>query len=151
MVMKTSRNQDKKIAQVYQAKNSGRNQQGNTAQHRRDLEVYQTWSNKDRCARFTMLSSMHNDLISEFKHCLTAFEIWEALKQKFGVTSLVKLHRLTMKFDSYQKNAHHSIKQHLRVMSAMIRELVAVRHNLTQEQQVQAMICSLPNSWEQMK
>ena len=89
---------------------------------------------------------MHNDLISEFEHCPTAFKMWEALKQKFGITSLAKLHGLTMKFDSYQKRAHHSMKQHLRVMSAMICELAAIGHNLTQEQQVQAMIRSLPNS-----
>ena len=36
---------------------------GNTAQHRRDLKVYESWVKKDRCAHFTMLSSMHNDLI----------------------------------------------------------------------------------------
>ena len=66
-------------------------EQGNTTQYRCDLEVYQTQSKKDQCALFTMLSSMHNDLISEFEHCRTAFEIWEALKKKFGVTSLAKL------------------------------------------------------------
>ena len=43
------------------------------------------------------------------------------------------------------------MKQHLRVMSAMIRELAVAGHNLTQEQQLQAVIRSLPNSWEQMK
>ena len=85
-------------------------EQGNIAQYHRDLEAFQTWRNKDWCARFTMLSSMNNDLISEFEYCLTAFEIWEALKQKFGITTLAKLRGLTMKFDSYQKRAHHLMK-----------------------------------------
>ena len=40
---------------------------GNTAQHRRDLEAYKSWVKKDRYACFTMLSSMHNDLIGEFE------------------------------------------------------------------------------------
>ena len=36
-------------------------------------------------------------------------------------------------------------------MSAMIRELKAVVNNLTDEQQIQAVIHSLPDQWEQMK
>ncbi|GAV62055.1 hypothetical protein CFOL_v3_05579 [Cephalotus follicularis] len=35
--------------------------EGNTAQSRRDLEAFETWSKKDRCARFTLLSCMHDD------------------------------------------------------------------------------------------
>ena len=126
-------------------------EQGTTAQHRRDQEAYQSWRNKDRHARYTMLSAMHNDLIGEFEKYETAHDMWEALKQKFGITSLAKLRGLTMKFDSYQKKAHHSMKQHLRAMSTMIRELGAAGHVLTDEQQVQAVIRSLPHSWEQMK
>ena len=36
-------------------------------------------------------------------------------------------------------------------MSAMVLELKAVGNNLTDEQQIQAVIHSLPDSWEQMK
>ena len=36
-------------------------------------------------------------------------------------------------------------------MSAMVRELKVAGNNLTDEQQIQAVICSLPDSWEQMK
>ena len=42
------------------------------------------------------------------------------------------------------------MKQHLRAMSSMIRELKSAGNNLTDEQQVQAMIRSLPSSWEMM-
>ena len=48
---------------------------GNTAQHRRDLEAYESWVKKDRCARFTMLSSMHNDFIGEFEDYPNAQEM----------------------------------------------------------------------------
>ena len=44
-----------------------RPENGNIAQHRYDLEAYESWVKKDCCARFTMLSSMHNDLIGEFE------------------------------------------------------------------------------------
>ncbi|GAV79942.1 hypothetical protein CFOL_v3_23404, partial [Cephalotus follicularis] len=35
---------------------------------------------KDCCARFTMLSSMNNDLIGEVEEYHTASEMWNALK-----------------------------------------------------------------------
>ena len=49
----------------------------NTTQHRRDLEAYQNWRKKDRCARFTMLGNMPNDHLSEFEQYTTANEMWQ--------------------------------------------------------------------------
>ena len=54
-----------------------------------------------------------------------------------------------MKFDSYKLRSEHTMK-HLRAMSSMIRELKSTGNNLTDEQQVQAVIRSLPSSWETM-
>ncbi|KAK0598685.1 hypothetical protein LWI29_036999 [Acer saccharum] len=77
--------------------------------------------------------------------------MWIALKDKFGGTSTTKLRRLTIKFDTYRKRQNHDMRQHLREMSNMIRELKSAGHTLTDEQQIQAVIRSLPNSWENMK
>ncbi|MEI4896711.1 hypothetical protein Q8G71_36085, partial [Klebsiella pneumoniae] len=84
-------------------------------QHRRDLTAYQEWRKKDRFARFTMLSSMHNDLIGEFEQYQTAHEMWQALRNKYGVTTLSKLRELNLKFNTYKKKPNHSMKQHLRM------------------------------------
>jgi hypothetical protein len=42
-------------------------EQGNTAQHRLDMEAYQTYKRKDRVARILMLSSMRNDIMLRFE------------------------------------------------------------------------------------
>ena len=97
-----------------------------------------------------MLNSMHNDLIGEFEEYPTAQELWKALKIRYGGTSTTRLRGLTMKFDSYKMRSEHTMKQHLRAMSTMIRELKTVGNNLTDEQQVQVVIRSLPSSWETM-
>ena len=55
-----------------------------------------------------------------------------------------------MKLDSYKMHSEHSMKQHLKAMSSMIRELKSVGNNLIDEQQVQTVIRSLPSSWETM-
>uniref|UniRef100_A0A2N9H4Y7 CCHC-type domain-containing protein n=1 Tax=Fagus sylvatica TaxID=28930 RepID=A0A2N9H4Y7_FAGSY len=77
-------------------------EQGNSAQNRRNLEAYQSWRKKDRCARFTMLSNMHNDLIGEFESYGTAQDMWIALKAKFGGTMVTRLRALTLKFDTFR-------------------------------------------------
>ena len=100
--------------------------------------------------RFTMLSNMHNDLIGEFEQYTTAQDMWKALKLRYGGTSTTRLHGLTVKFDSYKMCSEHTMQQHLRAMSSMVRELKLARNNLTNEQQVQAVIHSLPSSWETM-
>ena len=107
--------------------------QGNSAQNRRDLEAYQSWRKKDRYACFTMLSSMHNDLIGEFKSYGTIQDMWIALKAKFGGTTVTRLHTLTLKFDTFRMQRGDSMQKHLRKMSTMIRELKVVRNNLTDE------------------
>ena len=46
--------------------------EGSIEQHQRDLAAYESWCKKDLCAHFTMLSSIHNDLIGEFEQYTTA-------------------------------------------------------------------------------
>ncbi|GMP72425.1 hypothetical protein CsSME_00030473 [Camellia sinensis var. sinensis] len=40
-------------------------EEGTTAQYRCDMEKYDKWVWRDRCENYTMLSSMHNNLIGE--------------------------------------------------------------------------------------
>ncbi|GAV62803.1 UBN2_2 domain-containing protein [Cephalotus follicularis] len=97
-----------------------------------------------------MLSSTRNDLISEFEEYQPASELWNTLKLKYGSISATKLRELTMRFDNHTMKEGQTMKHHLRVMSSMIRELKAVGHNLTDEQQVLVVLRSLPKSWDDM-
>ena len=125
---------------------------GNTAQHRRNLKAYKSWVKKDRCAQFTMLSSMHNDLVGEFENYPNAQEMWNQLKITYGGTSATRLQALTLKFEQYVMDSKHSIAEHLRTMSALICDLKAAGNNLSDEQQVTTVIRSLPEpTWGKMK
>lgn len=68
--------------------------------------------------------------------------MWKALKMRYGGTLATTLLGLTMRFDSYNMHLDHTMKKHLRETSTMICELKATRNNLTDEQQVQTVICS---------
>ncbi|KAK1569225.1 hypothetical protein Q3G72_034035 [Acer saccharum] len=70
-----------------------------------------------------MLSSITDALMCENEGFNTAQDMWITLKDKFGGTSTTKLRRLTIKFDTYRKRQNHDMRQHLREMSNMIREL----------------------------
>lgn len=125
-------------------------EKGDTVQHTLDLAAYDKWRKRDRCARSIMLSSMSNDLLDEFDEYPTAEAMWKALKAKYGGTSATRLRGLTIRFDSYKMRPEHTMRQHLRTMSSMIRELKAAGNNLTDEQQIQALIRSLPETWDDM-
>ena len=76
--------------------------------------------------------------------------MWKALEEKYGGLSAMKLRELIMKFGNYNMRPNHTMKQHLREMKRMIRELKTSGHILTDEQQVEAVIRSLPKSWYHM-
>ena len=73
------------------------------------------------------------------------------MKVHYGETSITRLRQLTLKFNGYKKHQNHTMRQHLTVMSNMISELKAVRHEMTDEQQVQVVIRFLPSNWEHMR
>ena len=55
--------------------------EGRTEQHQCNLAAYESWHKKDLCALFTMLRSMHNALIGEFKEYTIARHV-ESSKTK---------------------------------------------------------------------
>ena len=89
---------------------------------------------------------MDDDIAKQFKRYENTMELWNALREKFGDMSLTKLHSLTIKFDTYKKRHDHIMKKHLKEISNMISELNDAGHVLTEEQKIQAVIRSLPNS-----
>ena len=125
-------------------------EQGTTAQHRRDLEAYQAYKHKDPVALILMLSSMKNDLMLRFERHRLAQAIWDAVKVQYGGTLTARLRQLTLKFYGYKKRQNDTMRQHLTIMSNMINESRAAGHDMTDEQQVQSVIRSLPSNWEHM-
>ena len=61
---------------------------------------------------------------------LTAYEMWESLKEKYGGLLATKLRELIMKFGNYKMRPNHTMKQHLREMKRIIRELKTSKHVL---------------------
>ena len=54
--------------------------QGNTSQHKLDMEAYQTYKRKDCVARSLMLSSMRNDIMLCFERHRSTQSVWDAVK-----------------------------------------------------------------------
>nr|CAD1829389.1 unnamed protein product [Ananas comosus var. bracteatus] len=124
--------------------------EGTASEH--DKEIYNKWVKEDRTARYILLCAMQDDLIGQFEIFETAKDMWDNLKITFGQTSSTRLRALNLKFLQYIKDPKHSMAEHLRVMSAMIQDLKTAGNELTDEQQVLAVIRSLPDpEWSQMK
>ena len=73
----------------------------NNAQFRRDLIAYNAWKKKDSTARGILIGSMNDNLVYEYQQYQTTHAMWVALREKFGETTVSKLRRLTIKFDTY--------------------------------------------------
>ena len=82
----------------------------NTTQHKRDRDAFAAWKKKNSIARITLLSSMENDIMREFRHFENAKEMWKALTARFCHTSVIKLRQLPIRFDSYKKPHGQSMK-----------------------------------------
>ena len=117
----------------------------------KDKPAYMAWKKKDKAARIVLLSTMSNDIMLRFEKYRNTKTLWDAVKFQYGGTSITRLRQLTLKFDGYKKRHDHSMRQHLTAMANMISELKSAGHELTDEQQVQAVIRSLPRSWEHMR
>ena len=81
-----------------------------------------------------MLSSMHNDLIREFKDHPNAEEMWNQLKITYGGTLATRLRALTLKFEQYVMDSNHNMVEHLRTKSILTHDLKAASNNLSYEQ-----------------
>jgi hypothetical protein len=85
-------------------------EQGNTAQHKLDMEAYQTYKRKDRVARILMLSSMRNDIMLCFERHRSTQSDWDAVKIQYEGTSITRLRQLTLKFDGYKKRQNQIMR-----------------------------------------
>ncbi|KAG5548704.1 hypothetical protein RHGRI_014154 [Rhododendron griersonianum] len=127
-------------------------EEGTTAQHRRDEQTYDVWCKKDKSTCFTLLSCMHDDPLEEFENFQTTKAMWDQLRLKYGGTSATRLRALTLRFNQYVMDPKHTMAEHLRVMSAMIREMRSAGNDFTDEQQILAVIRSLPDPlWKDIK
>ena len=61
-------------------------EQGNTAQHMRDMKVYQAYKHNNRVARILLLRSMRNDIMLHFKRHHSTKVVWDAMKVQYGGT-----------------------------------------------------------------
>ena len=85
-------------------------EQGNTTQHKLDMDTYQSYKRKDRVARILMLSSMRNDIMLHFERHCSAQSVWDAIKIQYEGTSTTRLCQLTLKFDGYKKRQNQMMR-----------------------------------------
>ena len=119
-------------------------EQGKMTKDRKDCKANETWKKKNSITCITLLSNMDDDIMRELEKYEITKDMWFALSERFGGMSITKLRSLTIKFDTHKKHPQHNMKKHLRKMSNKISELKDADHTLTNEQQVQAVVRSLP-------
>ena len=103
-----------------------------TEQYKENLKTYQAWFKRDRSAPYTMLSCMRDDPLGEFECFHTTKDMWMQLKIRFEQTSATRLHTLQLKWMQYTIDSSRSISEHLRNISAMVRDLKAAGQEVSE-------------------
>jgi len=85
-----------------------------------------------------MLYCMHDNLIGEFKVCLTAKGMLDKLKIRFGHTSSTRLRILHLKWVQHKMDSTHTIVELLRSMSVMVRDLKVARRGASPDCDLEA-------------
>ena len=110
-------------------------QNGNSTQHKRDFEAYEAWKIKNHSASILLLSIREDDFMCEYEEYQMAHQIWNALKDKYGSTSIrLDQNNSQLNFDTYKLCPNTSMEQHLREMSHLIKELKNADSIITYEQ-----------------
>lgn len=114
------------------------------------MKTCKNWFEDDETARYTLLNSMHDELVSVYDMQGTAVELWKTLEKDFACASVAQLrvdHAVQQLHDA-QQNANLC---NLHKMGQMIKDLGATGSKLTNEQQIIAVLKSLPPFWHQME
>ncbi|XP_070032112.1 uncharacterized protein [Nicotiana tomentosiformis] len=57
-------------------------EEANIAQHRREREAYDSWKKKNSTARITLLSTLDDDILRDFKVHQRVMDLWNALRNR---------------------------------------------------------------------
>ncbi|KAL5731755.1 hypothetical protein ACHQM5_004455 [Ranunculus cassubicifolius] len=118
---------------------------------RSNMETYISFKEKERIARILILSSMRNDLMLRFEKHKSPKSLWDDVKLQLGGTPATRRRQLMLNFNLFKKLPHTTMEEHLATMSNMIKELWRNGQALSDEEQVLAVIRSLPPSWENIR
>lgn len=121
------------------------------AEFRAAQQAYVDFKRKDNIGRIVLLYHMQNDYMIKYESLPTTKAIWDAVTADLGGTTVTRLRQLQMNFEKFSKRPNVTMRQHLTIMKNMITELAQAGHVMNDEQQVQAVIRSLPKSWENLK
>jgi len=115
-------------------------------QYQEKLKAYKTWFKRDRFARYTLLSCMHDDLLVEFEGCPTAKDMWDRLKIPFDQTSATRLPTLRLKGMQFQLDAGRRMTEQLRALSGIAHDLKAASQDIPEDEQAVNAIWALPDT-----
>lgn len=77
---------------------------------------------KDRCTHFTILNTMQNDLIGQFKVNTRAKNMWDALRATSVGTATTSLCQLQMRFSHIRWIQKNFMTDHWRKTSKMVHD-----------------------------
>lgn len=113
--------------------------------------AYQKWQKADQMARCYIMASMSNVLQHQHQNMLSAFEILESLKQMFGDQGRAAKQTAMRALMNTKMTEGTPVRDHVLKMMSLLNELEVLGANIDNESQVEMILQSLPDSFQQFR
>jgi hypothetical protein len=108
------------------------------------------WEKLDKRARSTIQLCLANSVLLNFLGESTANELWDKLGNLYQSKSLVNKFFLRNNLYHLRMEDGDSVTKHLNAFNTLVSQLVPVNITIAEEDKCITLLCSLPNSWDNL-
>lgn len=113
-------------------------------------EQNQEWKNKDGKARATIGLLLEDSQVIHIRNCKTAREAWQTLKSQYEKPTLTNKVFLLKRLCRMTLAENADMSNHISTIVNLIDQLTALGENIAENLQVALLLCSLPESYENL-
>src|ERR1700677_5040340 len=108
------------------------------------------WLKRDTRARVAICLRLNDAVLSNVRQCESAHSVWNKLKSLYESKSLVNRLCIRRKLLTLRMNESDTLSSHITVLRTLIEQLAAVGAPVSNDDQIMALLMSLPKSYEQV-
>jgi histone deacetylase 1/2 len=109
-------------------------------------DEYRQWLFKDQSLFTWLLSTISDSVLPRVLHCKHAHEVWESIHKYFNSVLKSRARQLRSELKNTKKHAR-SINEYLLRIKTIVNSLIAVGDNVSEQEQVDAILEGLPEDF----
>jgi histone deacetylase 1/2 len=112
----------------------------------KSIEEYRKWIFKDQSLFTWLLSTLSDSVLPRMLGCKHAFQVWDKIHKYFNSVLKARARQLRSELKNTKK-ASRSISEYLLRIKSLVNSLIAVGDNVTEREQIDAILDGLPEDF----